>query len=153
LDNITSKYPVLITFPIAWGEMDSFQHVNNIVYFRYFESSRIAYFEKINILEYMKINGIGPILASTQCKFKIPLTYPDTVSVGARILDIKEDRFIMEHAVISHKYNKIAAEGDSIIVAYNYQEKKKTTIPDTLKEKILLLEKNNPQNKFECANS
>ena len=35
-------YPVRIEVPVAWGEMDAFGHVNNVVYFRYFESARIA---------------------------------------------------------------------------------------------------------------
>ena len=75
-------YPVTIEVPVAWGEMDAFQHVNNIVYFRYFESARIAYFDKIGIWEFMEADGVGPILASTRCSFKIPLAFPDTVTVG-----------------------------------------------------------------------
>ncbi|GIW21089.1 MAG: hypothetical protein KatS3mg068_0096 [Candidatus Sericytochromatia bacterium] len=39
-------YPIKIEIPIAWGDMDPFNHVNNIFYFKYFESSRIKYFEK-----------------------------------------------------------------------------------------------------------
>ena len=35
------NYPVVIEIPVAWGDMDAFQHVNNVAYFRYFESARI----------------------------------------------------------------------------------------------------------------
>jgi acyl-CoA thioester hydrolase len=55
-----SDYPVIIEIPIAWGDMDAFQHVNNTVYFKHFESARIAYFEKINFLEVMNETDIGP---------------------------------------------------------------------------------------------
>lgn len=34
-------FPVRVDIPVAWGEMDAFGHVNNVVYFRYFESARI----------------------------------------------------------------------------------------------------------------
>src|SRR5688500_10766445 len=102
--------PILIEFPVAWGEMDALQHVNNIVYFRYFESARIAYFEKLEFWDYMKQTGIGPILKSTNCNFKIPLNYPDTVSIGSRIKNVEEDRCTMEYFVYSHKHKKIAAE-------------------------------------------
>lgn len=44
-------FPVVIELPVVWGEMDAFAHVNNVVYFRYFESARIAYLERINCLE------------------------------------------------------------------------------------------------------
>ena len=40
-------FPVVVETPIAWGDMDYFRHVNNIVFFRYFESARIAYLERI----------------------------------------------------------------------------------------------------------
>ena len=38
-------------------------------------------------MEYMDKTGIGPILAHTECRFKLPLNYPDTVSVGASVTD------------------------------------------------------------------
>ncbi len=140
MENLLQDYPVIIEIPIAWGEMDAFQHVNNIVYFRYFESARIAYFERMNIIEYMEQTGIGPILASTQCRFKIPLTYPDTVSVGARVTRIKEDRFVMQGLIVSHRFQKVAAECEGLIVSYNYREGKKTPIPPELVQRIRELE-------------
>ncbi|MEE8390770.1 MAG: thioesterase family protein [Anaerolineae bacterium] len=120
--------------------MDAFQHVNNVVYFRYFESARIAYFGRLNLVEFMDRAGIGPILASAQCKFKIPLTYPDTVSVGTRISSVEQDRFVMEYVVVSHRYHKVAAEGVGVLVSYNYREQKKTVIPPELKQRILDVE-------------
>ncbi len=111
MKELISPYPVVIETPIAWGDMDAFQHVNNVVYFKLFESARITYFEKINFLEVMNETGIGPILASAQCRYKIPLTYPDMVSVGAKVDTIEKDRFIMKYAAISHKHKKIAALG------------------------------------------
>jgi acyl-CoA thioester hydrolase len=133
-------YPVVIEIPVAWGEMDSLQHVNNIVYFRYFESARMAYFNQIDFWSYMDDTGIGPILASTQCKFKIPLSYPDTVSVGARITNVEDDRFLMKYVVISHQHQRIAAEGEGVIVSYDYREKKKAPVPQEIKARIEALE-------------
>ncbi len=133
-------FPVVIDIPVAWGEMDSLRHVNNIVYFRYLESARIAYFEKLRFWEFMNQTGVGPILASIQCKFKIPLAYPDTVSVGTRIPSIEQDRFVMEYRAVSHKAQAIAAEGESVVVSYNYRESKKTPLPEEMKQRILALE-------------
>jgi len=42
-----SDYPVVVDIPVAWGEMDAYGHLNNIVYFRYFETARMAYFERL----------------------------------------------------------------------------------------------------------
>ena len=62
--------------------MDSFQHVNNIVYFRYFESARI-YSEMLGLHKLKDDTGIGPILGSTSGTYKFPLTYPNPVSAKA----------------------------------------------------------------------
>jgi len=146
MKELISIYPVIVEIPITWGDMDAFQHVNNTIYFKHFESARITYFEKINFLEVMNKTGIGPILASTQCRFKIPLTNPATVSVGAKVEAIEKDRFIMKYAVISHKLEKIAAFGDGEMVTFNYQNNTKALIPDEIKARIIDLEKTKHQN-------
>ena len=140
MNELLAGFPVVIDIPVAWGEMDALRHVNNIVYFRYFESARIAYFEKLRLWEFMNQTGVGPILASIQCKFKIPLTYPETVSVGTRIPSIEQDRFVMEYRTVSHKSQAIAAEGEGVVVSYNYRESKKTPLPEEMKQRILTLE-------------
>lgn len=141
LSTLLEGYPVVIEIPVAWGEMDSFQHVNNIVYFRYFESARILYSEKLGLHKLKDETGIGPILGSISCKYKLPLTYPDTVSVGAKITGVEEDRISMKYVVVSRRHNRIAAEGDSVVVMYNYHEGKKTAIPEEIKKRIAELEK------------
>jgi acyl-CoA thioester hydrolase len=134
------SFPVVITIPLAWGDMDAFQHVNNIMYFRYFESARIAYFERLQFMDVMQATGIGPILASTQCRFKIPLAYPDTVYAGAKVADISDDRFLMHYMIVSQRFQKIAAEGDGLIVSFNYRENQKAPLPDVIRQRIAALE-------------
>jgi acyl-CoA thioester hydrolase len=89
----------------------------------------------------MNRTGIGPILASTSCRFRAPLTYPDKVLIGAKVTNIEQDRFTMNYLVVSTRLQKVAAEGDGLIVAFNYGENKKAIIPDELKQRILDLEK------------
>lgn len=142
MDNkLLEGYTVVIEIPVAWGDMDAFQHVNNVCYFRYSESARILYFEELGLYKHKDETGIGPILGSTSCKYRIPLTYPDTVSVGAKIIAIAEDRVTMKYVVVSHKHQKIAAEGDAVVVMYDYQEGKKTAIPEKIRKRILVMEK------------
>ena len=133
-------YPVVIELPVAWGEMDALRHVNNIVYFRYFESARMAYFTRLDIWDYMNETGIGPILASTACKFRLPLVYPDTVSVGTRISGVESDRFVMKYVVVSHRHAKVAAEGEGLVVSYDYRVLRKAPLPDEIKKRIEVLE-------------
>ena len=140
MEELLQTFPVVIDIPIAWGEMDALQHVNNIVYFRYFESARMAYFEQLDIWTYMRETGIGPILASTQCKFRVPLTYPDTVSVGVRVAALEDDRFLMKYRAVSQRHGKVAAEGEGVIVSYDYREQRKAALPYEIRRRIEALE-------------
>ncbi len=128
MHEILKLYSVTIETPVAWGEMDAFQHVNNIVYFRYFESTRIAYLEKIGYLEFMEKTGRGPILSATKSKYKIQISYPHKVTICGKVSSIESDRFVMDYCVVSHKHQKIAAEGEGLIVSFDYKAAKKTPI-------------------------
>jgi len=141
MNELLKDYPVVIELPVVWGDMDAFQHVNNVVYFRYFEAARIAYSEKLGLHTYKEKTGIGPILKSVNCKYRLPLTYPDAVLVGARVIVIEADRFTMRHIVVSRRHDKVAAEGDGVIVLYNYREGKKTAMPEVIRTRILAIEK------------
>lgn len=140
MEDLLAGYPVVIETPIAWGEMDALRHLNNTVYFRYFESARVEYFERAGFWEHMERTGVGPILASTNCRFKLPLTYPDTVIVGASVPEVGEDRFTMRYAVASRRRGRVAAEGEGVIVAYDYRHLKKAGLPAEIKAGIGRLE-------------
>ncbi len=141
MNDLLNEYPVFIDIQIAWGEMDALQHVNNMVYFRYFESVRVVYLEKIDFLATVNTSGVGPILASTRCRYKIPLTFPDLIRVGARADRMEKDRFFMKYAIASSKYQKIAALGEAEVVAFDYRNQVKTTLPEIVRVRISDLER------------
>ena len=137
---LLDDYTVTIDTTVAWGEMDALGHVNNTVYFRYFESARIAYFDRIGYWQQMEQTGLGPILAETRCRFRAALTHPDHISIGARIRAIAEDRFTMEYAVASATAGRIAADGDSLVVSYDYRAGAKAPLPAPVLSAIRALE-------------
>lgn len=138
-------YPIQHQAVINWGDMDAFQHVNNVAYFRYFENARIAYFQAVQALELMAAQHIGPILAETRCRFRKPLTYPDTIIQAARISALGRDRFTMEYAIYSETQQALVAEGEGRIVMLNYQTGAKVDLPETIRQRILELEPQTPQ--------
>ncbi len=135
-----AAYPVIYETDVAWGDMDAFQHLNNIIYIRYFESARILYFRHTPMMEEMEATGVGPILHSVCCRYRFPLTYPDRVRVGVRVLDIGEDRLTVHHRVVSVQHNRIAAEGEGIVVMYDYKRNQKAPVSPTLRAAIERLE-------------
>ena len=53
--NALQDYPVIYEQQVAWGDMDAFGHVNNVIYYRYIESARVCYLDKLNIFEQGRI--------------------------------------------------------------------------------------------------
>jgi len=51
---LLAGYPVVIQLPVVWGEMDSYRHVNNVVYFRYLESARLEYCARLDSIPFVK---------------------------------------------------------------------------------------------------
>jgi acyl-CoA thioester hydrolase len=140
VDSLLADFPVVIHLPVLWGEMDSYRHVNNVVYFRYFENARLEYFARLDWFEYEKQTGVGPILAATQARFRKPLWYPDTIAVAARVIALNETSFTLDHLIVSRQQQTIVTEGQGVIVTYHYSSGKKVPVPDELKRRIAELE-------------
>ena len=141
MNEILNDFTVVEEIPVRWGDMDARGHVNNTIYYRFFESSRIALFRFLNIYEEPTKVHIGPILSYQSCYYKAPLIFPDTIYVGAKITNIKGSKIIIKHILISEKLNRIAAEGEAHIIWYDYENKKKASISDDLKQILLKTEK------------
>jgi acyl-CoA thioester hydrolase len=136
------EYPVVVDIVVRWGDMDSLGHVNNIIYLQYFETARIEYLVRAG----MEPPGpswqeAGLIMASNSCRYLAPVTYPDTLSVGARVTAIGEDRVKMHHAAFSQKLGRLAAEGEAMIVSYDYVEGRRSMLPANAREAIIALER------------
>jgi acyl-CoA thioester hydrolase len=131
-----AHFPARIDLVVQWGEMDSYGHVNNVVYLRWFESARMVLF---TALGFKSNTEMGPILASTSCRYKAPLYHGDVVTAAGRIVDIADDRFVIEHALWSRDLGRIAATGEAQIVAYDYATKAKGRLPDDFRERVARL--------------
>jgi acyl-CoA thioester hydrolase len=137
---LLAKFPVIVRQSVQWGDMDYYRHVNNVVYFRYFENARLAYFERLGWPEFERATGIGPILAATTARFRRALTYPDTIAIGARATDIGSDRFGLEHVIVSETQQQVVTEGTGLVVTYNYGEERKVPLPEEIRRRIETLE-------------
>jgi acyl-CoA thioester hydrolase len=129
-------YPIVVTTMVGWGDMDANRHVNNVMYFRYIEHARLKYFDELGFSKMQQETGIGPILSWTDCRFRRPLSYPDDVSIGARISDVGEDRFVMHTIIVSHVQKQVAAEGQQRIVVYDYWNNQKAPLPEVIRKRI-----------------
>ncbi|WP_041454542.1 acyl-CoA thioesterase [Pseudoalteromonas translucida] len=132
MQTFKDQHPIHTDITVAWGDMDALQHVNNVVYLRYFEIARIDFLNKVNLFETISSKGIGPVISENTIRYKRPVTFPDTLTVGVTISDIKTDRFMMNYNVFSHAQNAITTTGTSQVVMFDFQTGKKSPITEPL---------------------
>jgi acyl-CoA thioester hydrolase len=135
-----ADFPIVIWLPVQWGDQDAFGHVNNTVYFRWCESARIEYLDKLGLSDLMRAEGIGPILAAISCNYRRPVTYPDSVQIGAQITRIGGRSLTMEHRIFSEGQQHVVADSTSTIVVFDYNRQASHAVPDDIRKKIERLE-------------
>ena len=123
------------TIDVRWGDQDAMNHVNNATYFTYFEQVRCLWWEKSKIIPGLSASTvieIAPILSSTQCKFRRPVEFPDSLLVGLSCELVNRDRGHLRHHYVVYSENQaaIVAEGTADIVAYNYHAKSRAPVPE-----------------------
>jgi acyl-CoA thioester hydrolase len=131
-----ADFPVVVRALVHWGEMDAYGHVNNTVFFRFFETARMAFLDRCGFLATYERDRVGAILHSTECRFRRPLFHPDEVLVGARAVDVGDDRLTMGYRVVSLAQRATVAEGTAVVVAYDYAVGRKTRLPDSVRDAV-----------------
>ncbi|TYJ57452.1 hypothetical protein B9479_001769 [Cryptococcus floricola] len=133
----------VLTWPVAWGDQDSFQHVNNVQFLRWIESARIRYGESWGpvlgekaVYDLLHAKGTGFILKDVSIKYRAPITYPDTVMISNRIHSVNPERasYGHQHIIWSMKDGQVKALADSTVVMYDYDNLKKGAMSDQLRE-------------------
>ncbi|KAF3771298.1 hypothetical protein M406DRAFT_336768 [Cryphonectria parasitica EP155] len=132
---------------VVWGEQDSFQHVNNVTYIRYAESSRVNWATNFAVrvdpahrrqwAGLMTPDGIGLIMKSIKADFKFPLTYPDRISVYHKLRHpplSSSSSLVLDAVVLSHKHRRVAARIEEDVVIYDYEAAGKTAMPTFMRD-------------------
>lgn len=132
-----TDYPVIYEQNVAWGDMDAFGHVNNVIYYRYIESARICYLDVLNIFKL----DINTVVALSQCKYLKPVFYPDQLKIGVRVEEIRNSAFRMNYLIWSSAQQQNVALGEAVIVCVDKENMQKTLIPEIIREKIIKIEK------------
>ena len=70
-------FPVVVVQAVVWGDMDSYRHVNNVVYLTYVESARVAYYTALTGLT--EPREFGMTLASAKLDFLKPIFFGQSV--------------------------------------------------------------------------
>lgn len=131
------KPKVQLDVQVHWSDMDAMQHVNNIIYLKWVESTRLLLLEELMEKGTAGAVEISPILAWSDIKYIAPVTYPDTVRVTFDIVKLEEDRLHGIAHLYSTKQDRLVAISNNTLKAYNMRLLKKAAIPARWIERLL----------------
>lgn len=111
-------------------------HVNNAVYFTYFEQARIVAADTLGLRRALEDAGLGLILAHGSCDYKAPVKFGDVVDVRVTIGSIGRSSFTLDYEARRLKDEVVVALGKSVQAVFDYGVEKTTPIPDALRKKL-----------------
>jgi acyl-CoA thioester hydrolase len=120
--------------PIRWGDMDAMGHVNNTVYFRYMEQARITWIDAMR--EALKAEGAGTVVASTNCNYRKPLTYPGTVEVRLFATRVGGSSITTHYEMRMQGDDTLFADGEATVVWINVASGKAVRVPLAVRETL-----------------
>lgn len=126
------KLVLTTRIPVRWGDMDAYGHVNNTVYFRYFEQARVEWIEAMRFPVDPR-EPSGPVIINASCTFLIPVNYPATVIVKLYAGEPGRSSVMTWYELFVEGDERVYAEGTSKVVWMDMQSGKSVPLPDAVR--------------------
>lgn len=131
---MTTDRKLLLTtrLPVRWGDMDAYGHVNNTVYFRYFEQARVEWLE----LQGSRVSPdepVGPVIINASCTFLMPVNYPATVIVKMFGGEPGRTSLMTWYELYVEGDERLFADGMAKTVWMDTRTGKSSPLPDTIR--------------------
>ena len=134
-----SAYKVFRTIGTRWMDNDAYGHVNNVVYYSWFDTAVNAYLIEQGVLDIEHGQTIG-LVVETGCNYFAPLAFPQTVEAGIRVARLGNSSVRYEVGLFAQGAPLTAAKGHFIHVYVDKATRRPTPLPHPLKsvlEKLL----------------
>ena len=135
------RYPHYLTIATRWMDNDVYGHVNNVVYYSYFDTVVNEYLIRTGVLDIEGSPVIG-LVVETQCRYFEPVTFPDTVHAGLRVARLGRSSVRYEIGLFKNDSETAAAQGHFVHVYVEREGRKATPLPQEMRsalEKILVV--------------
>lgn len=116
------------TIPTRWMDNDVYGHVNNVVYYSYFDTVVNQYLIEKGVLNFESSEIIG-LVVETQCNYFEPITFPDTVHAGLRVARLGNSSVRYEIGLFRNNGSTAAAQGHFVHVYVNRATRRSAPVP------------------------
>ncbi len=125
-------YPHLLAIPTRWKDNDIYGHVNNVVYYSYFDTVINEYLIREGGLDIHDSAVIG-VCAESHCNFRDSFTFPETVEAGLRVGHLGRRSVRYEIGLFKQGAAEAAAEGHFVHVFVARAAMTPVEIPDGIR--------------------
>jgi acyl-CoA thioester hydrolase len=123
---------------VRFRDCDSFGHVNNAVYFTYFEQARASLWKTLGLSGFGEVDtsGVSVILARAECDFRAPARFGDVLDVRLELEAIGRTSFTYAYEIVSVPDGRTIAAGRTVQVIFDYARRTPVEIPADLRAKL-----------------
>ena len=125
-------YRHFLAIPTRWMDNDSYGHVNNVTYYSYFDTVVNEHLIRRGGLDLANDPVVGYVVASA-CRFKKPLTFPDTIDAGLRIVKLGTSSVTYEIGIFRQGDDEPAATGQFVHVWVDRATQRPAPIPPRIR--------------------
>ena len=128
-----SAYKAFRSIGTRWMDNDAYGHVNNVVYYSWFDTVVNAHLIEHGVLDIHHGQAIG-LVVETQCNYFSPLAFPQTVEAGLRVARLGSSSVRYEVALFAQDQDLCAARGHFVHVYVDRVSRRPVSLPDPLKQ-------------------
>ena len=133
-----TTFPYEIELEVAFRDIDAMGHVNNAVFFSYFETARVKYimqvFESGDLADFDLLD-LPLILVEATCSYKSPALLGETLKVGIGLSRFGNKSFDLLYQILGQD-GRLVATGKTVQVMYDYGTRSAYPIPNNIKEQV-----------------
>jgi len=118
--------------PTRWGDNDVYGHVNNVVYYAFFDTAVNRHLIEQGVLDIAN-NKIVGLVIETKCTFFSSVAFPDTVHVGLRVIHLGNSSVRYEIALFRNESDEACAVGQFVHVYVERANNRSVPIPDAVR--------------------
>jgi len=123
-----STYRHFRAIPTRWMDNDVYGHVNNVVYYSYFDTVVNQYLIEQGALEIERSQVIG-LVVETRCQYFAPVTFPDVVTAGLRVAKLGNISVRYEIGLFRNDEDSASAQGHFVHVYVDRTSRRPAPLP------------------------
>jgi acyl-CoA thioester hydrolase len=132
---VRADYRRFLSIPTRWMDNDSYGHVNNVTYYSYFDTVVNEHLIRVGGLDIERDPVVGYVV-ETSCRYRKPLTFPETVDAGLRVARLGTSSATYEIGIFRRGDDDAAATGRFVHVWVDRSTQRPAPIPPRIRSAL-----------------